>query len=82
MHSVFWGGLTPSMLQAVGGFPILARHITSAINQIVMAQILPEIHVRHLLRDLHNEFPPHAALFKCNNPSPKKGNSSKTSNAS
>jgi hypothetical protein len=67
MHSVFWGGLTPSMLQAVGGFPILARHITSAINRTVMAQLLPEINVRHLLRDLHNEFPPHAALFKCNN---------------
>ena len=68
MHSLFWGGLTPSMLQAVGGIPILARHIASAINRTVMAQLQPDIHVRHLLRDLHNESPAHAALFKCNNP--------------
>ncbi|EFX64101.1 hypothetical protein DAPPUDRAFT_267077 [Daphnia pulex] len=68
MHSLFWGGLTPSMLQAVGGIPILARHIASAINRTVMAQLQPEIHVRYLLRDLHNESPAHAALFKCNNP--------------
>jgi hypothetical protein len=68
MHSLFWGGLTPMMLQAVGGIPILARHIASAINRTVMAQLQPEIHVRHLLRDFHNESPAHAALFKCNNP--------------
>ncbi|EFX64429.1 hypothetical protein DAPPUDRAFT_118188 [Daphnia pulex] len=68
MHSLFCGGLTPSMIQAVGGIPILAKHIASAINRTVMAQLQPEIHVRHLLRDLHNESPAHAALFKCNNP--------------
>lgn len=33
-----------------------------------MAQLQPQIHIRHLLRDLHNESPAHAALFKCNNP--------------
>jgi hypothetical protein len=55
-------------MQAVGGIPILARHIASAINRTVMAQLQPEIHVRHLLRDCYNESPAHVALFKCNNP--------------
>jgi hypothetical protein len=68
MHSLFWGGLTPSLLQAVGGIPVIAKHISSALDRILMAQLQPHIHIRHLLRDLHNESPAHAALFKSNNP--------------
>ncbi|KAK4024672.1 hypothetical protein OUZ56_010094 [Daphnia magna] len=32
MHSLFWGGLTPSMLQAVGGIPVIAHHISNALD--------------------------------------------------
>ncbi len=67
IHSLFWGGLTPSMLQAVGGIPVIAHHISNALDRIIMAQLQPQIHIHHLLQDLHNEFPAHAVLFKCNN---------------
>ena len=69
MHLLFWGGLTPSLLQAAGGIPALAHLIAGAINRVVMAHLQPIVHVRHLLRDLTNEKPPHAALFKTHNPS-------------
>ena len=69
MHLLFWRGLTPSLLQAAGGIPALAHLIAGAINRVVMAHLQPIVHVRHLLRDLTNEKPPHAALFKTHNPS-------------
>jgi hypothetical protein len=56
------------LLQAVGGNPVIAKQISSTLDRIVMAQLQPQIHIRHLLRDQQNKSLAHAALFKCNNP--------------
>jgi hypothetical protein len=68
MHILFWGGITPPVLQAAGGIPSLTRFISEAINRIVTGQLDPFIHMRHLLRDVHNKKPPHASLFKQRHP--------------
>jgi hypothetical protein len=68
MHILFWGGLTPNLLQTTGGIPGLKRYIAEAINRVVSAQLDPTIHLKHLLRDLNNEKPPHAAFFKPHHP--------------
>ena len=68
MHILFWGGLTPNLLQAAGGIPGLKNYIAEAINRVVSAQLDPTIHLKHLLRDMHNEKPPHAAFFKPHHP--------------
>lgn len=68
MHSLFWGGLSPSVLQAAGGIPGLVMKISEALNRIVMAHLQPHVHVEHLMRDLHDENVPHAALFKSHHP--------------
>ena len=80
MHILFWGGLPPALLQAVGGMPGLIQHVTSAINKVVTAELEPIVQVRHLLRDINDDKPAHASLFKCHNPIRKNKHSLKMSN--
>ena len=81
MHILFWGGLPPALLQAVGGMPGLIQHVTSAINKVVTAELEPIVQVRHLQRDINDDKPAHASLFKCHNPIRKNKHSLKMSNA-
>ncbi len=64
MHLLFWGGLTPTVLQAIGGIPALVNEVASALDRIVKAQLQPLLHVRHIMKDLKEETVAHAALFK------------------
>ena len=80
MHILFWGGLPPALLQAVGGIPELIQHVTSAINKVVTAELEPIVQVRHLQRDINDDKPAHASLFKCHNPIRKNKHSLKMSN--
>ena len=65
---LFWGRLSPNLLQAAGGIPALENFIAEAINRMVSAQLEPTVHLKHLLRDLPNEKSPHAAFFKPHHP--------------
>ncbi len=69
MHSLFWGGLTPCVLQAAGGIPGLVHQLSEAINNVVLAHLKPLVHFRHLIRDhFHKDQPAHASLFKSHHP--------------
>ncbi|KAI9565129.1 hypothetical protein GHT06_008900 [Daphnia sinensis] len=68
-------------MHTIGGIPVIAHHISNALDRIIMAQLQPQIHIRHLLRDLHNESPNHAHCLNATSPSHKNRYSSMISNA-
>ena len=68
MHIVFWGGLTPTLLQAAGGVACLQREIMQAIERTIVAELQPATHLHHLIRDLHDVKPAHAALYETHHP--------------
>ena len=68
LHVVFWGGLTPHLLQAAALNLTLIEAVTNSIDLIIKAEVDPEFHVEHLLAKFNSRVQPKPALITPHHP--------------
>lgn len=55
LHGLFWGGLSPKLLQIAAGVPLLVGVVAKALDNIVSAKLNPITHVEDLIRKFSTE---------------------------
>ena len=57
LHIVYWGGISPNVLQAASLNPILSNAVAKSIDMVLKAEVNPNIHVEYLLKKIKKIIP-------------------------